>query len=232
MQIKLFLLIFAIATFGTISDSLAQTYAYLDEDGIRVFTNIAPAGPVQDLKISGEMPPANLPQSPDPKSRSLYNSIIEKYAHIYQLDPSLIQSIISVESGFNSGAVSKKGACGLMQLMPATAARLGVNNIFDPEQNIRGGIEHFRYLLDTFDHNLTLSLAAYNAGENLVRRLGRVPEIKETRNYIQSVLKHYDNKEIQVKTPGNIGIPAMFRYVDEAGVLQLTNIPPERRTNF
>jgi len=154
--------------------------------------------------------------------------IIEKYARTYQLEPSLIHSIIATESGFNPRAVSSKGARGLMQLMPATAARLGVENSFDPEQNIQGGVRHFRSLMDTFNNNLELSLAAYNAGENLVQRLGKVPMIRETIDYVQSVTRRFGKKELGMQTQEASRYPSTFRFVDETGVLHLTNIPPLR----
>ncbi len=138
-------------------------YSYLDDNGIRVFTNIPPVNAVWDLKVYGSI--ASAPATASSKDQSeMFDHIIEKYAGEYQVDPSLIRSIIAAESGFNPKAVSPKGAQGLMQLMPATAARLGVINSFDPEQNIRGGVQHFRSLMDTFNHDLSLSLAAYNAG--------------------------------------------------------------------
>ena len=201
--------------------ALGQVYSYLDENGIQVFTNIPPINQVRDLKITGAIPSPTAPVS-ESKSDS-YDSIIEKYASDYRLDPSLIRSIIAQESGFNPKAVSSKGARGLMQLMPSTAQRLGVNNSFDPEQNIRGGVKHFRFLMDSFNNNLDLSLAAYNAGENLVQRLGRVPEIRETRDYVQSITKRYGKKGILAPLDEK---PAMYRFLDDSGVLHLTNIPP------
>jgi hypothetical protein len=215
--------IVVVLTFG--DSSFGQTlYRYVDEDGVQVFTNIPPVNRVQDLKITGSIPPPS-PSDSDSKSVSApYDSIIEKYASDYHLDASLIRSIIATESGFNPRAVSPKGARGLMQLMPATAQRLGVRNIFDPEQNIQGGVKHFRSLMDSFDNNLVLSLAAYNAGENLVQRLGRVPEIKETRDYVQSVTRLYGKKQVSQDSGKN----KMFRFFDNSGVLHLTNIPPLR----
>jgi hypothetical protein len=209
-------------------NSFGQTlYSYLDENGDRVFTNIPPVSQAYDLKITGSLPSPPLPQDPAPKS-GRFDPIIEKYARNYQLDPSLIRSIIATESGFNPKATSPKGARGLMQLMPATAARLGVENSFDPEQNIRGGVKHFRSLLDTFNNNLTLSLAAYNAGENLVQRLGKVPEIKETRDYVKSVKRRYGKEEFSAQNQEDTRPPSIYRTIDESGVLHLTNIPPLR----
>ena len=215
--------IVALAVLGQYSYSQVL-YSYLDENGNRVFTNIAPVQPVWDLKITGSIP--SLAPSDFNSQSEYYNSLIEKYAGDYGLDPSLIRSIIAQESGFNPKAVSPKGARGLMQLMPATAERLGVNNSFDPEQNIRGGVKHFRSLLDTFNNNLDLSLAAYNAGENLVQRLGRVPEIRETRDYVKSITQRYKKSELSEQSQEDANRPSTFRYFDDSGVLHLTNIPP------
>jgi hypothetical protein len=215
--------IVVLAMFGDISFGQAL-YSYIDDAGVRVFTNIPPVNPVQDLVVTGSIPTAEAISTPKAEAES-YDEIIEKYANRYQLDPSLIRSIIETESGFNPKAVSPKGAQGLMQLMPSTAERLGVQNSFDPEQNIRGGIKHFRFLMDTFDNDLELSLAAYNAGENLVLRLGRVPQIKETRNYIQSVTKRYGKSEHDMQAKQDSPHPPTFRFMDESGVLHLTNIP-------
>jgi soluble lytic murein transglycosylase-like protein len=208
-------------------------YAYLDENGARVFTNIAPTSAVADLKITGAIPappPAPAPAPTNSKSEA-YDSIIEKYACDYHLDASLIKSIIATESGFNPKAVSPKGARGLMQLMPATAEQLGVSNSFDPEQNIQGGVKHLRSLMNNFNDDISLSLAAYNAGETRVQRLGRIPPIKETQNYVQSVTKLYEKSKSEPKpqqAPEEVKQPSLYRFIDESGVLQVTNIPPLR----
>jgi soluble lytic murein transglycosylase-like protein len=200
-------------------------YSYIDENGVQNFSNIAPLRTVYDLKISGTPEPITPPYFANPKSKS-FDPIIEKYSTEHQVDPSLIRSIIAQESGFNPKAVSPKGARGLMQLMPSTAASLGVKNSFDPEQNIQGGIKHFRFLLNSFDNNLELSLAAFNAGQNLVQRLGRVPAIKETKEYVQSITARYGKKEANTQAQEAPGRPQTFRFIDDAGILHLTNIPP------
>jgi hypothetical protein len=231
-----------------------SVYSYVDENGIRVFTNIPPkniASPSSpEMKVipsqspavkSTDTPkteparkPAAVPKpQPDLKVASrlmdpVLSPIIEKYSAEYQLDPSLVRSIISTESAFNPGAVSPKGARGLMQLMPATAARLGVKNIHDPEENIKGGTKHLRTLLDTFNNDLELSLAAYNAGENLVARLGRVPNIPETSAYVKTVARKYGNLQMKPQTPvvAEVKPVPVFRFTDSQGTLHLTNIPP------
>lgn len=204
----------------------SQTYSYIDANGIRTITNIPPAGPVRDLVVYG--PPGEAyRQSAETAEQLPVDSLIEKYARQYQLDPDLIRSMIRTESGFNPRAVSPKGAQGLMQLMPETAARLGVKNPFDPEENIRGGVQHMRNLLDTFNNDLTLSLAAYNAGENLVQRLNRIPDYRETHDYVRTVTKLYGKKEVEKPAP-DTPRPQLFQFIDRDGVLNLTNIPPAR----
>jgi hypothetical protein len=272
------LLLLAFALFGCIGPAFGQVYSYLDDNGVRVFTNIPPAAPVRDLKVSGAQPAPTAPQgthvtgrrttatqknatakipasrqaivqspnngiAPNPvtlpggeanEDRSTYTAIIEKYSNEYGVDSKLIHSMISTESAFNPRAVSPKGAQGLMQLMPGTAAYLGVTNPFDPEENISGGIRYMRSLLDMFSgypDSLLLSLAAYNAGENLVRRLGRVPAIQETNNYVRTIIQRYGQTETVVQDPmrapdlAQVQFPTL-RYFDEKGNLVLTNIPP------
>jgi len=120
-----------------------------------------------------------------------YDRQIRRIGTLYNVDPSLIKAIIHTESYFDYQAVSRAGAQGLMQLMPGTAKDLQVSNPFDPHENIDGGTRYFRYLLDSFNNDLILSLAAYNAGPGLVARTGGVPRIPETLRYINKVLKQY-----------------------------------------
>ena len=107
------------------------------------------------------------------------------------IDYELLQALIATESGFNAQAVSPKGAVGLMQLVPETAMRHGVRNLYDTDENVAGGARHLRYLLDRFHGNTRLALAAYNAGERKVDRYGKIPPYKETRHYVQKVLGYY-----------------------------------------
>ena len=131
--------------------------------------------------------------SRDPKE---FESIINSCALKYGVDKSLVKAVIHAESGYNPGAVSSKGARGLMQLMPKTAQDLKVADSFNPEDNIRGGVRYLRFLLDTFKGDVTLALAAYNAGLARVSQYGGVPPYEETRNYVAKVLsykKSYQN---------------------------------------
>jgi soluble lytic murein transglycosylase-like protein len=121
-----------------------------------------------------------------------YHSLIVKTAYQYKVEPAIIKAIIMAESGFNPKAVSKVGARGLMQLMPRTARSLGVEDIFKPAHNIDAGVRYFKYLLDKYDGEIKLALAAYNAGSDNVRKYGGVPPFKATKFYINKVLRYYE----------------------------------------
>lgn len=126
------------------------------------------------------------------KRRKRLTPLIESAAKASQVRPELVHAVVRAESAYRSDAVSGKGARGLMQLMPATAERFGVRDIHDPQQNLRGGTRYLRELLQMFDYDLRLALAAYNAGENAVINYGnRVPPYPETRNYVERVLAFY-----------------------------------------
>lgn len=120
-----------------------------------------------------------------------YASIIQKAANTYNVPEKLIAAVIKQESNFNSNVVSHAGAQGLMQLMPKTAQYLGVTNAFDPEQNIMAGAKYLRQLLDKFDNDPKLALAAYNAGASRVTKYGGIPPFKETQNYVKKVMNYY-----------------------------------------
>ncbi len=120
-----------------------------------------------------------------------FETYINFYGVRYNIDPHLIRAVIRTESGFNPKAVSKKGAQGLMQLMPGTAREMKVKDPFDPKQNIEGGTRYLRSLLTTFSGNMQLALAAYNAGPTVVKKQRRIPRIRETEQYVKKVLKYY-----------------------------------------
>ncbi len=128
-----------------------------------------------------------------PVDRDDITSLIEKYSKENNLDADFVKAVIQQESGFNPDATSKCGAMGLMQLMPKTAESLGVTNAYDAEQNIYGGTKYLKGLLDKFDNNKELALAAYNAGPNAVKKYGGIPPYAETQNYVKRVLSNYDN---------------------------------------
>lgn len=116
---------------------------------------------------------------------------VTHYAKEYRLSPALLLAIMKAESGFNPTVISKAGAVGLMQLIPETAIRHGVQNLYDTRENIAGGARHIRYLLDRFHGNVRLALAAYNAGERKVERYRQIPPFKETRSYVKKVMGFY-----------------------------------------
>jgi soluble lytic murein transglycosylase-like protein len=125
-------------------------------------------------------------------TRNRYREQIEAAGRAHRIDPALIHAVISAESGYNPFARSRSGAAGLMQLMPATAQRYGADNRMDPTQNIDAGVRYLRVLMNMFDNDLKLALAAYNAGENAVIRAGnRIPPYAETMTYVPRVLKYY-----------------------------------------
>jgi hypothetical protein len=150
-------------------------------DGRRVITNDGAA------KDSPKRFPGRLRPLPD----ASLEPVISRHADSYQLDPKLVRAVIQVESGYNASAVSNKGAVGLMQLMPGTADQLSVDDPYDPDQNVRGGVAYLRRMLDRFEGRLELAVAAYNAGPGAVERHGGIPPYRETRDYVRKVLALY-----------------------------------------
>jgi soluble lytic murein transglycosylase-like protein len=209
-------------------------------DGKLVVTNSAPNRPVvvsksgavvdaqEDIDEIHAQMPANI--------QSLVNSISKTHG----VDPRLVAAVMKVESNYNRWARSSKGALGLMQLIPATGKRFGVEDFFDPAQNIEGGVRYLKFLSDKFGaHNLDLQLAAYNAGENLVERLGRVPSIRETVDYVRKIKTIYkpevspglvsasDGTEPATSPALSSPNPAViYSNVDERGVVRFSNIGP------
>jgi len=133
--------------------------------------------------------------------------LISKYSQQYRVDPSLIRAVMRHESGFNSQAVSPKGAQGLMQLMPGTAALMGVRDPFDPEQNIAGGVGYLRHCLDRFQHNVPLAVAAYNAGPGAVAKYCTIPPYSETQSFVQNVMGTYQTYGVSPAAPASAAAP-------------------------
>lgn len=164
-------------------------YLCRDKSGAMSFTNAPTSDKCREYSLSQRSVfHSSMSRSANP---STYDQDIRLIGRRYQIDPVLIKAIIQTESDFDHRAVSRRGAQGLMQLMPDTARELNVANPFNPRENIDGGTRYLRQLLDNFNGNLTLSLAAYNAGPGLVTRTGGVPEIPETQEYITKVIKQY-----------------------------------------
>lgn len=146
--------------------------------------------PVSLLYQTPSLPPIHMTKISNTGSATEFDSIIQEAAAKYNLPVNLIKSVIKQESNFNPNAVSGAGASGLMQLMPATAKGLGVTNVFDPRDNIFGGSKYLRQMLDKYNGNTTLALAAYNAGPGNVDKYGGIPPFKETQNYVRKVTSH------------------------------------------
>lgn len=163
----------------------AEIYQYIDANGTISLTNVP-----TDLRYRRITPQQPNRLHPLLSEREL-EPMISRYSRQHQLHPALIRAVIKAESGFDPMAVSRAGAIGLMQLMPQTAVRLEVRDLYDPEDNIGGGTKYLRQLLDRFRGNLPLALAAYNAGEHAVDRYRGLPPIDETRQYVRKVIRYY-----------------------------------------
>jgi hypothetical protein len=193
------LILIALLTCGLVQPACAEIYSFTDENGVMHFSNVPTDSRYVPFAGSGPDRPANKQiitrpagRRPGPLVKVQYESIIETIARTYGLESALIHAVVSAESGYNSTAVSKKGAAGLMQLMPETAQRYGVTDRFDPVQNLHGGARYLSDLLRMFNGNLSLALAGYNAGENSVVKHGyQVPPFQETRTYVPKVLDLY-----------------------------------------
>jgi soluble lytic murein transglycosylase-like protein len=172
----------------------ADIYGFTDENGVKHFTNM----PSLDNRYKfirregGAPPPVAASYMPSEADILKFSGIIDVASRSYGVDRSLVHAVIQAESGYNPAAVSRKGATGLMQLMPGTAKRYGVADARDPVQNIHGGVKYLKDLLAMFDGNMQLALAGYNAGENAVIRAGnRIPPYPETVAYVPKVLDFY-----------------------------------------
>lgn len=156
------------------------------------------ATPEEKTEVLAEIAPENkeaieLKSKIDLKAQNNdVEELIETFSEKYGVDSDFIKAIIKQESGFNTKATSKKGAMGLMQLMPKTAESLGVLDAYNPSQNIEGGVKYLKGLLDKFDNNHELALAAYNAGPTAVKKYGGIPPYKETQNYVKAIMGTYN----------------------------------------
>lgn len=182
-------------------DAGGKVESYRDKDGVPTFVSKkAPAARPRRSSNAGLAPTRTV--APTPPTSGGIGSLVAQHAKAQGLKESLVNAVISCESDFDPQAVSKAGACGLMQLMPATAADMGVSKIFDPSQNIGGGTRYLRLMLDEFNGNLRYALAGYNAGPEAVKKYKGIPPYKETQNYVQKVLKKYGEYERGAAVPG------------------------------
>ncbi len=173
-------------------NAMSDIYRYVDEDDIVHFTD-APTDKrfkifMRDLKKDKEL--RTKLKFVSSANSAEFAALIKSCSDKYGVNPSLVKAVIHAESGYNPNAVSSKGATGLMQLMPGTAKSLKVADRFNPKDNVEGGVKYLRFLLDTFRGDVSLAVAAYNAGLNAVAKYGGIPPYNETRTYVSRVLSY------------------------------------------
>ncbi len=173
------------------SSSHADIYKTVDENGVISFTN-SPKSKGSQL-VAKDRPKITpvMPSDSSPERYTRYDAHIRQAATLYQIPEELVRAVIKVESDYDARAVSRANARGLMQMIPETAERMMVTDIFDPRQNIFGGVRYLRVLANMFSGDIELTVAAYNAGEGAVVRHGGIPPYEETRNYVAKVLAYY-----------------------------------------
>jgi len=216
---------------------MAEIYQYTDESGVIHFSNVSVGSGKKSKKTKSAFAPGPIAASATtPVSSSLtpltasnkpgaYTDIINTACDRHGVDPSLVHALVKVESGFNPDALSKKGAMGLMQLMPQTAVEMNVRNTFNPNENIDGGVKYLRYLIDRYEGNLSLALAAYNSGETAVKKWGTVPPYRETQNYVRRIMKLYQGGEKAFHLQHTI-----YMVYGEDGALILTDDPSKHQS--
>lgn len=213
------LLAAAMGLLGWAGPAAASSFRMVDGDGVVHFTN-APNSPRYQRQSGWTGTSSGWLAIPGGGGRGRYAEEIGAAANRYGVDPDLVHSVIRVESAFNPWAVSRKGARGLMQLMPRTAYSLGVRDTFNARQNIDGGVRHLRSLIDRYGGNLPLALAAYNAGAPAVDWYRAIPPYPETQQYVRRILDLYG-------AGSGAGTPQfIYRYEDSQGTVVYTNIPP------
>ena len=215
----------------------ADIFQYTDENGVMHFSNVSVGNAKKYKKLkSPAASPRQTSAAPSTATRSRetlsssnnpseYVDIITAACNRHGVDPSLVHAIVKVESDFNPYALSSKGAMGLMQLMPQTAVEMKVGNSFNPHDNIDGGVKYLRYLIDRYEGNLSLALAAYNSGETAVKKWGTIPPYPETQNYVQRIMRIYGGYE-------NVRRPRYTIYMvhGEDGALMLTDDPSKNKS--
>jgi soluble lytic murein transglycosylase-like protein len=210
-----------VATAGAAGQAAAEVFRFVAPDGTVHFTN-APTDPRYRREGLTTNTPVIVVSRPLVRP-PLYQREISEASERYGIPEPLIRAVIRVESGFNPRAVSRKGARGLMQLMPETAAILGVSDSFNPGQNIDAGVRHLKGLKERFGDDIRIILAAYNAGENAVVTHRGIPPFPETRQYVSRVLQLYGTGVSELPR-------STFRTVERDGTVVYTNLPPQGRS--
>jgi soluble lytic murein transglycosylase-like protein len=206
----------------------AQIYVRTDPHGRQIWSDHAIDQPTAVYAVPGATTEFSTRPVTDIASASAYDSLVLEHASKQALRPELVRAVIQVESGFNPRALSPKGAMGLMQLMPATARSLGVRNAFDPAENIRGGTTYLRRLLDRYDGDEQLALAAYNAGAGAVDRYGRqVPAYRETRDYVKKVSAKAGRQPAVSLAGGALVVYKWLEIVSGRAIPKYSTAPPQ-----
>lgn len=215
--------------------SSAQIYSWVDANGSLIISNVAPG---TNMGIASyEVPQTDggirTTRYVEPQRSRSFDDVIDEHASRQGVRKDLVRAVIQVESGFNPRAISNKGAMGLMQLMPATARELGVRNPMDPSENVRGGVAYLRQLLDRYNGDERLALAAYNAGPGAVDSHGlTVPPYSETRSYVSKVKKLAGTSAavpVSADTGGRTRIYRIVEIVDGVETVKYTDQPPSGR---
>lgn len=207
----------------------AQIASFTDETGRRLFVNAEPpvklnvVRPRTAIYMPGEVsflgpnrPAVNI-------DRDGVEKLVREASERHNVDPALVRAVIETESNWNPGAVSRKGAAGLMQLIPTTAQRFGVNDAFNPKQNVEAGVRYLKVLLERYNGNLDLALAAYNAGEGAVDRAHGIPAYRETRNYVHKVQNAYYRPGSGRLEDAYVRANQIHRKVEPSGRIIFTN---------
>lgn len=180
----------------------AGIYAFVDDQGVLHLSNVPDNERYQSLDRAADAEASGrraVDRAVATSGRRPYGGVVAQIAGRFGIEAALLHAVISVESGYNARAVSRRGAAGLMQLMPETARRFGVADVFDPADNVRAGAQYLNYLLKLFDNDLQLALAAYNAGEAAVMKYGRrIPPYRETVAYVPKVVDFYEKFKLSM----------------------------------
>src|SRR5271165_5214642 len=227
-------LVFSVALAGLVSTSRpaqAQIMTVTNLDGRRLFVNSEPVATAQlnraparpNIYLQGEIAFMGQSRRAMSMDRDGVDKLVREAAERYRVDPALVRAVIETESNWNPGAYSRKGAMGLMQLIPTTAQRFGANDAFNPKENVDAGVRYLRRLLERYNGNLDLALAAYNAGEGAVDRAHGIPSYRETRNYVQRVQDAYFRPGSGRLDSAYVRANQIHRVVEPSGRVVFTN---------
>jgi soluble lytic murein transglycosylase-like protein len=216
-NIGAFLLFFAFPAFSQ------EIVRYNGSDGRTVYSNAEPLYQLPGNAVSTPEIFRTVEAAVEMQATQRMEALIHRVSKKHGIDPELVKAVARVESNYNPYAVSRRGAQGIMQLIPGTARRFGVANTFDVKQNIEGGVKYLKFLMELFPNNLTKILAAYNAGENAVIRYRGVPPYRETQEYVRKISSLYGRKDL-FQTARNESDGGIVRYLDDAGRVVYSNL--------